>query len=185
VRSVAINTIALPVSWIGRVHMSPDSRIERIDVNPIAFEPGTAEPTAAGRAQIAQVVAFLDRLPEPKMALTPVISASDVKALERARGTPSAVPPTDVNEEPPSPVVKQEPPAPSTARQLAEARLDAVKSAIKQGGVDTRRLEERQAVQQGDVDGRVALDVLEPETPRPSKLRETIDRVRGKITGSE
>jgi Domain of Unknown Function (DUF748) len=185
VRSVAINAIALPVSWIGRVHMSPDSRIERIDVNPIAFEPGTAEPTATGRAQIAQVVAFLDRLPEAKMALTPVISASDVKALERGRGTPSAVPATDVNEVAPSPLVKQEPAAPSAVRKLAEARLDAVKSAIKQGGVDTRRLEERQAVQQEDVDARVALDVLEPETPRPSKVRETIDRVRGKITGSE
>jgi hypothetical protein len=70
-------------------------------------------------------------------------------------------------------------------RKLAEARLDAVKSAIKQGGVDIRRLEERQAVQQEDVDARVALDVLEPETPRPSKVRETIDRVRGKIAGSE
>lgn len=186
VRSVAINAIALPVSWIGRVHMSPDSRIERIDVNPITFEPGTAEPTAAGRAQIAQVVAFLDRLPETKMALTPVISASDVKALERARGTPSAVPATDVNEAAPSPVVKQEPPALSVVRKLAEARLDTVKSAIKQGGVDTGRLEEeRQAVQQEDGDGRVALDMLEPETSRPSKLRETIDRVRGKVTGSE
>jgi hypothetical protein len=162
--------------------MSQDSRIERIDVTPIAFEPGTAEPTAPGRAQIAQVVASLDRLPETKMAVTPVISTSDVKALERARGTSGATPATDAKGGAPSALVTQEPAA---VRKLAEARLDAVKSAIKQGGIDTGRLEERKAVQQEDGEARVALDVLEPETPRPSKVRETLDRLRERIKGSE
>ena len=117
------------------------------------------------------------------MALTSVISVSDMKALERARGTSAAVRATDAKEVAPSALAEQEPES-SAMRKLAEARLDAVKSVIKQGGIDTGRLEERKAVLQQDADARVTLEVLEPETPRPSKIRETIDRVREKIKGS-
>jgi hypothetical protein len=67
VRTVAINAITLPVSWIGRVHFTPDSRIERIQVDPVTFEPGTAILTAQGEGQVARLAAFLDRLPDVRL----------------------------------------------------------------------------------------------------------------------
>src|SRR4029453_12178168 len=41
IRTVAINTITLPVSWIGRLRVSPDSQIEGVEVDPIWFKPGS------------------------------------------------------------------------------------------------------------------------------------------------
>ena len=62
VRTVAINAITLPVSWIGRVQFSADSRIQRIEVDPLPFEPGTAELTPDGRTRVTRVTAFLEQL---------------------------------------------------------------------------------------------------------------------------
>ena len=49
--------------------------------------------------------------------------------------------------------------------------------------VATARLEDRKLVQQNDVESQVALTVVEPEAPRPSKMRETVERVRDRIAG--
>jgi hypothetical protein len=177
VRSVTINAIALPVSWIGRVHMSADSRIERIEVNPVTFEPGTAEPTAAGREQLSKLVAFFERLPEVKMTLTPAISARDVAELAR-EGAPPVT-----GEVALSALVRQDPAPSSAMRKLAERRVDAVRATLKEAGVASARLEDKKLVQQNDGESQVALAVVEPEAPRPSKMRETVERVRERITG--
>jgi outer membrane protein OmpA-like peptidoglycan-associated protein len=170
VRAVAINAVALPVSWIGRMHVSADSKIQRIEVDPLPFEADTAELTPEGQARVARVAAFLDRLPEVKMALTPVISANDVKDLKQDAVVPAAA-------------VTPEP-VPSSSK-LAERRVDVVRSTLKQAGIDTARLEVKKPVQQNDVEGHVALNVLEPEAPRASKVRDTIGRVRDRLKGSD
>ena len=171
VRSVTFNAIALPVSWIGRMHVSADSKIQRIDVDPLPFEPGTAELTEEGRARVARVAAFLDRLPAVRMALTPVIAPSDVKDAKADAVVPAAA-------------VTPAPALPS-AGSLADRRVDVVRSLLKQAGVDTDRLEVNKAVQRSETSGQVALNVLEPEAPRPSKIRDTIDRVRDRLKGAE
>ena len=51
VRHAAFKVITAPVSWIGRVQFDADSRIQRIEVDPIQFEPGTAAPTPDGQEQ--------------------------------------------------------------------------------------------------------------------------------------
>ena len=83
IRTVAINAITLPVSWIGRVQFSADSLIQKIHVDPIPFEPGTADLTPDGKARITKLVAFLEQLPDVRMALTPVVSSRDIVAIKR------------------------------------------------------------------------------------------------------
>ena len=83
IRTVAINAITLPVSWIGRLHASPDSGIERVEVDPIRFQPGSAELTADGRTQTTRVAAFLGQIGEVRMGLVPVVSERDLAVLRR------------------------------------------------------------------------------------------------------
>jgi hypothetical protein len=59
-RNVAVKAITAPVSLIGRVKSDADSRIERIEIDPIRFEPGSPNPTPQGREQLTRLVAFLD-----------------------------------------------------------------------------------------------------------------------------
>src|SRR4030095_17051289 len=49
-RNAALKAVTGPVSLIGRGKSSADSRIERIEIDPIRFEPGTSTPTAEARA---------------------------------------------------------------------------------------------------------------------------------------
>ena len=82
-----MKAVAAPVSWIGRVQLSADSRIERIDVDPIPFASGQATLTPEAREQLARVAAFLEQAPEVRMALTPIVSSRDRAALAEATGS--------------------------------------------------------------------------------------------------
>ena len=179
VRTVALNAIALPVSWIGRLRVSGDSRIERIDVNPVTFEAGSAEPTPEGHAQLTKLVAFLERLPEARMAMTPVISSRDVGVVAPRRASSANAPPEV------SALVREDGGLPSAARKLAESRVDAVRASMKAAGVDVARLDVRKPERRADIESRVAFDVIAPETPPPSRIRDTFERVRDRLTGRE
>ena len=61
--------------------------------------------------------------------------------------------------------------------------MEAVRATLKEAGIAAGRLEDKKLVQQDGVESQVALAVVEPETPRPSKVRETVERVRERITG--
>jgi hypothetical protein len=150
VRAVAIKAITLPVSWIGRVRFSQDSRIERIEVDPVTFEPGTSTLTAEGRAQVTRLTAFLDQLPEVRMSLTPVVSSRDVGEPRRPAVNPA---------------------------ELAAQRVKAVRGPLEQAGIGVARLPETPLVQREGVDGRVDANVLEPETKQPSKMRQVLRRL--------
>ena len=78
-----MKAITAPVSWIGRVRYTDDSRIERIDMDPIPFAPGQAALGPDAREQVSRVAAFLGQSPEVRMALTPVVSARDRAALRQ------------------------------------------------------------------------------------------------------
>jgi uncharacterized protein DUF748 len=202
IRTVAINAITLPVSWIGRVHVSPDSTIERIQVDPIPFEPGTATLTPEGEARGTRLVAFLEQLPEVRMALTPVVSARDVDELRRraleeaiqraaregrlsreeavARLYAQQLPGQPLPERPEAALTALLELAPlptSKVSELAAARLDTVRGAAKRAGIDAARLPESKLTQRADGGSHVELEVLEPEEPRPSKLREALRKL--------
>jgi hypothetical protein len=202
VRAVAINAITLPVSWIGRVRFTGDSRIERIEINPVPFEPGTASLTAEGRAQVTRLAAFLEQLPEVRLALTPVVSSRDLDALRRrtveeaiertarqhglsreaaaARLLAERVADRPGPERPEATVaalMELAPVPPTEIGALADRRLQAVRGTLEQSGIDGKRVPERKLVQQEGRASQVDADVLEPETPRPSKVREVLRRL--------
>src|SRR5437870_6615725 len=57
-RNAAVKAITAPVSWIGRVRFSDDSRIQRTEGDPSRFEPGTPRPTPEGHEQAARAGAL-------------------------------------------------------------------------------------------------------------------------------
>ena len=160
IRNVAVKAIAAPVSWIGRVQFSADSRIERIDVDPIPFASGQATLTPEAREQLARVAAFLEQTPDVRMALTPIVSSRDRAALAEASG--SAAPDLPA---------------------LAARRLEAVRDGIKKAGVDAARLKEVAASPAPiEGEGQVKLDLIEPENPgspaRPNLLKRVLGEAR-------
>jgi Domain of Unknown Function (DUF748) len=209
VRAVAVNAITLPVSWIGRVRFTPDSRIERVEIDPVTFEAGTDALTDEGRARVTRLAAFLEQLPEVRLSLTPVVSSSDLDALRR-RPVEAAVEqlvrqqglsrdaavarlfaerfPTQAAA-PPAPatafasLVEAQTVAPKEIDDLAARRLEAVRGTLKRTGVDTARLPETKLAQQ-EGQGRVEANVLEGEAPRPSKVRQALERLGVPLKGS-
>ena len=179
VRTVAINAITLPVSWIGRVRFSADSRIERVEVDPLPFEPGTAELTPEGRTRVTRVVAFLEQLPAIRLALRPVVSAGDLAAIQRrATATASAERPAASDGAAlPRAVVVERPVAASAMPDLAKQRLETVRAAFKQAGIDSARFTETAVAERPTAETQVELEVLEPEGERPSKVRQILDRL--------
>jgi len=201
VRNVAINAITAPVSWIGRIEFSPDSRIERIEVDPIRFRPGTASLTPDGQEQVARVAAFLEQVPAVRMALTPVVSSRDVAELKRlalgadidgaareARTSPDAAaarlfeqrfprrPLPDTPEAIRAALMEGEPIPETAAAGLAAQRMETVRARVKQAGIDPARLPQKAPLLQGrgEDEGQIALDVVQPEGPArlPPQRRE-------------
>lgn len=202
IRTVAINAITLPVSWIGRVHFSPDSRIEGIQVDPVPFEPGTAALTAQGQARVARLVAFLDQLPAVSMTLTPVVSPRDVDALRRrtleatidgaaregrvsradavARLFAQQFPGQPVPDEPEAifaALLERVPSPTAEVSELTAQRLETVRATARQSGIDPARLTETRRGAHEGADSQIELEIVEPAAPRESKVREILRRL--------
>ena len=191
-RTVALKTIAAPVSLIGRVKSTDDSRIERIEIDPIRFEPGTATPTPEGQEQLTRLVAFLDQTPETRLRATALVSKRDVAAMKRpdvdtvinraaksARISPEAAAERLFQERFPGHPVPDSPDAvraalaesetapASEAATLADKRLEAVRATVKKAKIDTARLLEDKRVDVSAADEpQVQLNLAESEQPR-------------------
>jgi hypothetical protein len=164
-RTMTVKTIALPVSWIGRLRVTPDSRIADIEVDPLGFPAGGSELTREAAERVGAVAGFMKTLPDVRMILTPSISLGDIEALkaeqirtrirdlarEHKLSEPDAAarlyaqhyrrePPDDVDE-----IVKAlrevEPPPAEEAYRLAKRRTDAVRDALKKAEIEVDRLQ--------------------------------------------
>jgi len=191
VRSATLKVITAPVSWIGRVRYDDDSRIERIDVDPIGFEPGTAIPTPEGQQQLTRLVAFLDQTPESRLTPTAVISGRDVaaakqpavdaaihRAAREGRISPDEAAARLFQERFPQRPLPETTDAiraallegeTSTAdlSTLATKRLETVRATLKKAGIDGSRLTEAKQVENAETAApEVRLDFAEPESPR-------------------
>jgi len=202
VRTVAVKAITLPVSWIGRVRVDADSRIEDVRVDPIRFEPGTDVLAAEGQEQATRVGAFLRELPEMRLAAQPVVTARDLDAI-RQRSLDAALQKAArpgesadaaaarlfaarfPDQRAPEPtagmraaLLESEPVPPTAAAELAEKRLDRVRAAVKRLGIDPDRLPAREPAAEAarEAPEGIALALVEPAGPRPPGL---IDRLRG------
>jgi hypothetical protein len=196
-RNVALKAVTGPVSLIGRVKSTADSRIERIEIDPIRFEPGTSTPTPEGQEQLTRLIAFLDQTPETRLTATAVVSRRDLAAMKQpdvdkvirraardARISPEAAAARLFQErfpERPLPETSdairaallegQTPPADAVAT-LADKRLEAVRATIKKAKIDTARLLEAKAAEVAQEDEpQVRLDLAESENARPPGRR--------------
>jgi hypothetical protein len=163
------------------VRFSEDSKIQQIEVDPLPFEPGTAELTPEGRTRVTRLVAFLEQLPDIRLALTPIVSARDVAALERkasettvARDTRAA--PAEGAALPRAAAAERAVPATKVA-DLGKDRLETARKAFTEAGVDASRFTETAMVERATAESRIELEVLEPEGERPSKVRQVLRRL--------
>jgi hypothetical protein len=166
VRTVTVKTIALPVSWIGRLHLTRDSKVADIEVDPVGFATGGVELTRNGAEQVGRVAAFMKSLPDVRMVLTPAVSLGDVEALKTeqirtrireltlqkhlserdaaarlyAERYPRHEPPDDV-EAIVTALREFEPPPADDAFRLAKRRADAVRDALRKSDVETERMQ--------------------------------------------
>jgi Domain of Unknown Function (DUF748) len=208
-RTVAVNAITLPVSGIGRVRFTPDSRIESIEVDPIPFAPGTAALTDEGQARVGRLVAFLEQLPAVKMALTPTVSAQDVEALRRqaldvaidrlarreglSREQAAARlyarrfgrPAPDQLDAMLGALLERVSPPTDEIRALTAQRLEVVRATARTAGIDPARLAEARPAEREAAEGQITLAVLEPEPPRTSKFREVLSRLGVPVKATE
>jgi hypothetical protein len=210
IRAVAINAVTSPVSWIGRVQFTPDSRIERIQVDPVTFEPGTATLTAQGEGRAGRLIAFLDQLPDVTLALTPVVSSRDAQEMRRltleaavdraarqdrvsrdeatarlfARRFPGQ--PVPDNAAATLAALLERLPLPTEELpELAAQRLAAIRATAKRAGIDSGRLAEARLAQREDGESQVEIEVREPDAPRASKFRETLRRLGVPLRGGD
>jgi hypothetical protein len=196
VRHAAFKAITAPVSWIGRVQFDADSRIQRIEVDPIQFEPGTAAPTPDGQKQVTQLVAFLDQLPETRLTATAVVSQRDLAAMKQ-RAVDAAIegvarnarissdaaaarvfqerlprrPLPDTPDAVRNALLEGETPPSDAVSRLADDRLETVRATVKKAGIDASRLlEAKHGERAEEGDPQVKLDLMEPENPpRPRR----------------
>ena len=197
-RTVAVKAIASPVSLIGRVKSTADSHIERIEIDPIRFEPGTATPTQEGQQQLTRLVAFLDQTPETRLTATALVSRRDVAAMKRpdidavitraaksARIAPEAAAERLFQERFPGQPIPDSPdavraalaetePAPAAeAATLADKRLEAVRATVKKAKIDTARLLEDKRVDVAAYgEPQVQLDLADAEQSRGRRAPE-------------
>lgn len=197
-RTVAVKAIAAPISLVGRVKATGDSRIERIEIDPIQFEPGTATPTPEGQQQLTRLVAFLDQTPETRLTATALVSKRDAAAMKRpdidavisraaksARISPEAAaerlfqerfpgqPMPDSVDAVRAALADAETAPAAEAATLADKRLDAVRATVKKAKIDTARLlEDKRVDVAADAEPQVQLDLADGEQPRGRRAPE-------------
>ena len=214
VRAVAVKTIALPVSWIGRLRFSADSRVQEVEIDPVVFEVGTATPTAEAAARLQRLARFMDNLPDARMFATPVVSLGDIEALKTEAITARikiAVTESKVTEleaaqrlfvhqfprqDPPLDVAavisalrEVEPPPAREAAALAKQRTDVARDTLKKAGIDIARVtpsREAAAVETFDA-GHVEFELTDQLKPRRSLLaflKELLETLQRKLDTS-
>ncbi len=192
VRNAALKAVTGPVSLIGRVKSSADSRIERIEIDPIRFEPGTSTPTPEGQEQLTRLVTFLDQTQETRLTATALVSRRDLTAMKEpdvdkvigraareARISSEAAaarlfqerfpgrPLPETSDAVRAALLEGQAPPADAVSTLADKRLEAVRATIKKAKIDTARLLEEKRTEVGqDDEPEVRLALAESENPR-------------------
>ena len=177
IRNVAVKAITAPVSWIGRVQVRADSRIQRVEIDPIPFAPGSATLAAEAQEQVARFAAFLEQVPGVRLSLMPAVSSQDRAALEEKTRPPADGPV-------PEKKTSDKGPSKTDLADLAARRLEAVREGIKKAGVDSGRLKVAALSPAESAEGRIEVDLVEPEDPGPPGRPGFLRRLLGQ-TGSD
>jgi hypothetical protein len=205
VRAISIKAVTAPLSWIGRVHVGKDRRIQDVTIDPVPFQSGRTVLTAAGEGQLGRLSAFMKQRPDTKMVLTPVVSLGDIEELRREevrkeiarRAAHAGVPPPQAaaqlfaehfpRERVPATVEEiviavgrnAEPPD-AAAERLAKERVALARDTLKKAGVDTARLEIHKDAEAAEIreGGQVEFTLTEQVRPRRGLLAELLAKLR-------
>ena len=83
VRETAVSVMALPVSWVGKIFYTEDSRIETVRIWPVYFEPGTTRFARDFDRHADRLATFLRDAPGVTLAMKAVHTVEDIAALKR------------------------------------------------------------------------------------------------------
>jgi len=83
IRKAAINVLALPVSWVGKMLYTKEARIDTISIWPVNFEPGTTTMRRGFDKHAERLATFLRETPRIAFEMKPVMTVEDVDALKR------------------------------------------------------------------------------------------------------
>ena len=186
-RSLAFKTVGLPFALIGKLMVTPDSRIESLSVNPVTFLPGTATPRPEMGEHLDRLAQFLRDKPAIRVRLRPVLVVADVEPLKLAalrerlrtrardgsdaalreqalrvwtRRFPKREPPASLDELLAALAAEDRAPA-AAETALGERRVAAVRDALAGRGVEAGRLlaQSAPAAVEGEGIGRVEFEI--------------------------
>jgi uncharacterized protein involved in outer membrane biogenesis len=83
VRETAISVMALPVSWVGKIFYTEDSRIDTVQIWPVYFEPGSTRFARDFDRHADRLAGFLRDAPGVTLAMKAVHTVEDIAALKR------------------------------------------------------------------------------------------------------
>jgi uncharacterized protein involved in outer membrane biogenesis len=172
-RETAISVMALPISWVGKIFYTEDSRIETVRIWPVSFEAGTARIARDFEPQAERLAGFLRDAPGVTLAMKPVHTVEDIVALKReavrqridaaarepgqtpeavaarlfAERFPGQAPPAGLDALV-TELVKAEPNPDAAARNLAVQRMDATRARLEaaKGAANAERLRATEGV---------------------------------------
>ncbi len=164
-RKITVKTISLPVSWIGRLRVTSDSKIADIEIDPLGFPAGGGDLTKEAAERVGAVAGFMKTLPDTRMILTPSISLGDIETLKAEqirtrikdlvreqklseRDAAARLYAEHYRREPPDDVEaivtalrEVEPPPAEEAYRLAKRRAEGVRDTLKKAEIDVERLQ--------------------------------------------
>jgi hypothetical protein len=82
VKQVVAKVVLSPFRAIGRLFTGGDDSVEKLEINPVTFSPGSAVIAPSLEAQITKVADFLKQSPYIKVSLAPVVTATDAESLK-------------------------------------------------------------------------------------------------------
>jgi hypothetical protein len=82
VKQVLVKVLLSPFSAIGRLFKGSDDSVDKLEIDPVAFAPGSAVIAPSTEAQLIKLADFLRRSPNIKLTLAPVVTAADIASLK-------------------------------------------------------------------------------------------------------
>lgn len=81
VKQVLVKVLLSPFSAIGRLFKGSDDSVDKLEIDPVTFAPGSAVIAPSTEAQLIRLADFLRRSPNIKLTLEPVVTPADLASL--------------------------------------------------------------------------------------------------------
>ena len=187
-RGIAVKTVTLPFSLVGKLFVNEATHVESLHVNPVLFEAGTTTLAEGMADHVEKLARFMRDRPGVRLQLRPVLSIDDVTRLkrqalrERVRAQAGERTPTAMRdalsklyaekfprrgaadvEEMIAALAEHDPAPTSASAALAERRVTALRDALGTGGVEAARLPTLggTAAVEGEGAGRVEFEITD------------------------